>query len=168
MATGSLSATEYFHVELPRGVNVAIPLDQTAEVLSLQARDICLIPGVSPALLGISNQRGHLLWMLDLLQLLGLDHPSGQATNERLTALVVREATPQQPRQFACIVSRLRGIMSVLPDQLQPVPKRLQREVRQYLAGFVQMERLPILLLNIEAIFQAVARSPLSSSALSL
>ncbi len=168
MASRSLSVTEYFHVELPRGVNVAIPLDQTAEVLSLQTRDICLIPGVSPALMGISNQRGRLLWMLDLLQILGLAHASSQSTNERLTALVVREVTPQQPRQFACVVSHLRGLITVLPDQPQPVPSRLQREVRQYLSGFVQVDRLPILLLNIDSIFQAVARSPVSSSALSL
>jgi|GEM_PF-900944 len=168
MASVPLGASEYFHVELLQGVNVAIPLDHTAEVLRLRAQDICLIPGVSPALLGISNQRGRLLWMLDLLHILGLVPPTHGRTNERLTALVVKEVTPEQPRQFACIVHQLRGIISVLPEQVQPVPTRLQREVRQYLSGFMQLERQPILLLNIDAIFQAVARSPVSSSALSL
>ncbi len=168
MSNGSLSAMEYFHVELPQKVNVAIPLAYTAEVLSLHTQDICLIPGVAPALLGISNQRGRLLWMLDLLHILGLVQPSNRRSNERLTALVVREAKPQQARQLACIVQQLRGIISVLPEQVQLVPNRVQRDVRQYLTGFVQLERQPILLLNIDTIFQAVACSPLSSSALSL
>lgn len=65
---------EYFHVELPRRVNVGIPLGQTAEVLSVEPRDISLVPGVSAALLGISNHRGRLLWMLDLLKQIGRAH----------------------------------------------------------------------------------------------
>lgn len=149
---------EYFHVELPRRVNVAIPLGQTAEVLSVGLRDICLVPGVSAALLGISNQRGRLLWMLDLLQLLGVQHAWGRLPHQRWTALVMHDGS--SPRQLACLVSQLRGIIHISPEQQQPVPQRLQREVQQYLQGFVQLDRLPILLLNVEAVFEAVARSP--------
>lgn len=168
MSVSTPAIQEYFHVELPRRVNVAIPLGQTAEVLSVEPRDICLVPGVSAALLGISNQRGRLLWMLDLLQLLGVQHawgrlPTGYATrsaHQRWTALVMRDTDQSSPRQLACLVSQLRGIIHVSPEQQQPVPQRLQREVQQYLHGFVQLDRLPVLLLNVEAVFEAVARSP--------
>ncbi|URR36087.1 chemotaxis protein CheW [Thermosynechococcus sp. HN-54] len=154
---------EYFHVELPRRVNVAIPLEQTAEVFSLEPRDICLMPGVSAALLGISNQRGRLLWMLDLLQLLGVQHDWGRSPHQRWTALVMRDTDRSSPRQLACVVSQLRGIIHVPPEKQQPVPQRLQRQVQQYLQGFVQFDRVPILLLNVEAIFASIARSPSSA-----
>lgn len=157
MSVSAPAIQEYFHVELPRRVNVAIPLGQTAEVLSVEPRNICLVPGVSAALLGISNQRGRLLWMLDLLQLLGVHHDWGRSPHQRWTALVMRHGS--SPRQLACLVSQLRGIIHVSPEQQQPVPQRLQREVQQYLQGFVQLNRLPILLLNVEAIFEAVVRS---------
>lgn len=160
MSVSAPAMQEYFHVELPRQVNVAIPLRQTAEVLSVEPRDICLVPGVSAALLGISNQRGRLLWMLDLLELLGMQHAWGRSPQQRWTALVMQDIDRPSPRQLACLVSQLRGIIHISPEQQQPVPQRLQREVQQYLQGFVQLDRLPILLLNVEAVFEAVARSP--------
>ncbi|BAY51506.1 hypothetical protein NIES2134_109030 [Thermostichus vulcanus NIES-2134] len=150
---------EYFHVELPRRVNVGIPLGQTAEVLSVEPRDISLVPGVSAALLGISNHRGRLLWMLDLLKLLGVEHAWGRSPHQRWTALVMRDTDGSSPRQLACLVSQLRGIIHVSPQQRQPVPQRLQGQVQQYLQGFVQLDGLPILLLNVEAVFEAVAHS---------
>ncbi|RMH64667.1 MAG: hypothetical protein D6676_09025 [Cyanobacteria bacterium J003] len=150
---------EYFHVELPQRVNVAIPLGQTAQVLSVEPRDICLVPGGSAALLGISNHRGQLLWMLDLLKLLGVEHAWERSPHQRWTALVMRDTDGSSPRQLACVVSQLRGIIHVSPQQRQPVPQQLQRQVHQYLQGFVRLDRLPILLLNVEAVFEAVAHS---------
>ncbi|WP_297757685.1 chemotaxis protein CheW [Thermosynechococcus sp.] len=150
---------EYFHVELPQGVNVAIPLGQTAQVLSVEPRDICLVPGVSAALLGISNHRGRLLWMLDLLKLLGVQYAWGRSPHQRWTAVVMQDTDGSSPRQLACLVSQLRGIIHVSPEQQQPVPQRLQGQLQQYLQGFVRLDRLPILLLNVEAVFQAVAHS---------
>lgn len=61
---------DYFIVELNDNQKIAIPLDKVQEVMSINYGDICPIPGVKDGLLGVVNQRGNLLWLLDLSQLL--------------------------------------------------------------------------------------------------
>lgn len=61
---------DYFFVQLRQSLKVALPLDSTREVISLTYGEICPVPGVSPALLGVANQRGKLLWVLELGDLL--------------------------------------------------------------------------------------------------
>jgi twitching motility protein PilI len=58
--------TDYFHVQLRQGMEVVLPLDSAVEVITLNQKEICPIPGVSPALLGVVNHRGKLLWVLQV------------------------------------------------------------------------------------------------------
>lgn len=160
----TLISQEYFQVELPQGVQIAIPLEQTAEVFSLSRHDICLIPGVAPSLLGITNQRGRLIWMLELGDLLGLPMPSGRSPQERLTALVMTHRGQEQQVKLGCLVSSLRGIIPIEPEQIQPIPKQLKKQVRQFFIGMAQAERTPLLILKVETVFSLLQRYTLPNS----
>jgi len=61
---------DYFIVELEQEQKIGIPLNSIQEVISIAQQDICPIPGVKNSLLGVINQRGKLLWLLDLSKLL--------------------------------------------------------------------------------------------------
>jgi len=61
---------DYFWIDVGLDMSVAIPLAKTREVLSFPWSSLCEIPGVRPELLGVSNQQGNLLWVIDLPQLL--------------------------------------------------------------------------------------------------
>ncbi|WP_373478935.1 chemotaxis protein CheW [Geminocystis sp.] len=80
---------DYFIVELSQQQKIAIPLNEVKEVMSINYTDICPIPGVKNSLLGIISQRGSLLWLLDLSQLL---HDFQLLTNKfhSLTILVTK------------------------------------------------------------------------------
>ncbi len=60
---------DYFYGQLRQSKNILFPLESTEEVISLTYGEICPVPGVSFALLGVVNQRGKLLWVLDLSDL---------------------------------------------------------------------------------------------------
>jgi len=80
---------DYFIVELSQQQKIAIPLNEVKEVMSINYIDICPIPGVKNSLLGIISQKGSLLWLLDLSQLL---HDFQLLTNKfhSLTILVTK------------------------------------------------------------------------------
>ena len=56
---------EYFGIQLTRSVRVALPLADLETIARFQRQRICPIPGVAPFWLGVANQRGSLLWVLD-------------------------------------------------------------------------------------------------------
>jgi twitching motility protein PilI len=137
---------DFFQVELEPDWRVAIPLEHTAEVLSLAWSELCPIPGLTPALLGISNQRGRLLWMLDLGLVLNLPGCGGRVGSpEKSTAIVLT----QGGLRVAGVVKALKGIVSFDPQEIQPhTHPCLTGQVLQGTTPF------PLPILSVERIFQ--------------
>ena len=102
---------DYFHVQLGSAEQLAIPLDNATEAISAIRLDVCPIPGVPAYLLGVINQRGRLLWMLDLATLLGIELPKqwgGDRKTDRLSS--VQRSPNDNSRQHAASSSGLRGL----------------------------------------------------------
>ncbi|AFY62686.1 chemotaxis protein CheW [Synechococcus sp. PCC 6312] len=151
---------EFFHIELTKSVHIAVPLTQTAEVLTVEASELCPIPGVAPALLGVVNQRGRLLWMVDLEYLLGLQ-PTHSSKRRRSPALVVNWLPDESEDQEAeyhlgCLTSHLRGIVACQAKDISPVPPRLEQRMHQFFSAWIHPPGYSLLKLNVEAIFTAV------------
>ena len=122
--------TDYFHVQLRQGMEVVLPLDSAVEVITINQKEICPIPGVSPALLGVVNQRGKLLWVLQLSDFLGLAKSPKQRLQDNLILLVVTTELANSSAigrecQLACVVSALKGIVTLNSIKIKPVSARL-------------------------------------------
>lgn len=104
---------DYFCVQLRQSINALFPLESAEEVISLSSKEICPVPGVSSALLGVVNQRGKLLWVLELSDLLQipLNIKTTQAP-DKLTLLVLSD-NKKLERQVGCVVSALKGIITL-------------------------------------------------------
>lgn len=104
---------DYFCSQLRQSVNVLFPLINVEEVISLSYGEICPVPGVSSALLGVVNQRGKLLWVLELSDLLQIapDRKS-RRSQDTLTLLVLSDVNNLE-EQVGCVVSALKGIIPI-------------------------------------------------------
>ncbi len=153
-------------------MKVALPLESTVEVISLKRGEICPIPGVAPALLGVVNQGGRLLWVLDLSDLLKLEPSRGQSvlrsnlsrSQERLSLLTIAGNSATSPRekaehQIGCLVSALKGIVSLNPAQFKPVPATVPSSIREFVSGITEIDSSPVAILNSNAIFAALQAS---------
>ena len=103
--------TDYFWIDLGLDISVAIPLFKTREVLSFPLSSLCVIPGVRSELLGVSNQRGNLLWVIDLPRLLVPTRNDRRQTPQTLgntKAVVLAE----EGFQAAAIAVAFKGILS--------------------------------------------------------
>jgi chemotaxis signal transduction protein len=137
-------AIEYFQVELRQGLQVGLPVGASREVLSLDVRQLCSIPQVHPALMGVTTWRGQLLWHVSLSDLLCLrqdDH------NPRSVPTAIVMAAPDSPTHIGCWVSQLKGTFTVEADEIAPRPEGLPEAIAPYFIGMVRRD-IRILLLN--------------------
>lgn len=161
---------DYFYVELRQAVKLAIPLESTTEVISVFRREICPIPGVAPALLGAINQRGRLLWVLDLSQLFNLRDLSKRSRPQDSLTLMITRANgtfsgegKAQP-QIACVVSALKGIVPLKDSDFKPISTEISELMRSFVSGITEIERASVGILNINAVLATLQRSDSATS----
>ena len=154
---------DYFHIELRQSVQVLLPLESTAEVISLTVGALCPIPGVPPALLGVVNQRGRLLWVVELSDLLGLaPSPRRLQSQDKLTLVVLTASSAhstagQESRQLGCVVSTLKGIVPLEPAKFKPVSARLSPTLGSFLSNMAEIGQSPVAVLNTDAVLTALS-----------
>ncbi len=105
--------TDYFCCQLRQSVNVLFPLESTEEVISLTYEEICPVPGVSNSLIGVVNQRGKLLWVLELSDLLQIEPDNKIRRPPDTLTLLVLSSNHNSEQQLGCVISNLAGIISV-------------------------------------------------------
>jgi len=154
--------TDYFHVQLRQGMEVVLPLDSAVEVITLNQKEICPIPGVSPALLGVVNQRGKLLWVLQLSNFLGLAKSPKQRLQDNLILLVVTTESANSSAigrecQLACVVSALKGIVTLNSIKIKPVSARLAPNLGSFLSGVTEIEQSVVGVLNVNTVLSAIS-----------
>jgi twitching motility protein PilI len=159
---------DYFHVKLRQSIAALLPLSATVEVISVPKRDIYPIPGVNPALLGVINHYGRLLWVLELSDFLGLP-TSFSDSSETFTLVVLKGkshdyAASAIERQFACVVARLEEITSLDPTQFESVVIPELFAAQSFLVETTTLDTTPIAVLDVESVF---ARLQVSDSAYS-
>ena len=155
---------EYFHIRLGPAAQIAVPLEFTTEALSELRRNVCPIPGVPSHLLGVMNQRGRLLWIADLASLLGIDAQKRWGEFETLTVLALKgigqpASDLAQLPQVGCVVSELKGTISIDSSQIKPIPPKTSAQMRPYLSGIATIGGAGISILNPAPLFETLKSS---------
>ncbi len=151
--------TDYFYVQLQESIQVALSVESITEVITLARAEICPIPGVSPALLGVVNQRGRLLWVLELSDLF-LEYPVKRSRpQDRLTLVVISTNIAKTQCQLGCVVSALKGILPLDSAQFQPVPASSSASIRSYVSGITEIEQSSVAIIKIDAVLAALQTS---------
>ena len=156
--------TDYFHVQLGSVVQLAIPITHATVTIAENRRNVCPLPGVSPHLMGVINQRGRLLWVMDLQSLLGIKVSENRriSNTDKMTLLAVSpdaercDAGDLTRPQLGLAISSLKGLISLDRDRLKPLPRNLPPSIRTYLAGITTLNDARIAILNVPAIFQSL------------
>lgn len=156
---------DYFCIQLRQSARLALPIENVAEVFSLAYGDICPIPGVTTALLGVVNQNGQLIWILELAdllsELLGLaPSPIDYRKWDSLTVvLLINSPTSQTgvtPQRLACVVSALKGVVQIDKTHIASIPENFSPAFSSFLGGVAKIEEQPVAILNVSAVFAAL------------
>ena len=153
--------SEYFHIQLQPNTELLIPLEHTGGAIALPVEQICPIPGIPPAVLGVVNQRGKLLWVIQLSSLLGLGQSDTSLRAQYNLTLLVLSATSrttgeQESRMVGCVVSTLKEIIFLDSKQFKPVAAK-SPIFGSFLSGMAQIDRSLVSVLNVNAVFTALS-----------
>jgi positive phototaxis protein PixI len=67
------SLQQFLRLQLPGNIQAMVQTQQLTEILSLNISQVVPISDTNPAMMGVSNWRGEVLWLLDLGCWLGLE-----------------------------------------------------------------------------------------------
>ncbi|MDX2271405.1 MAG: chemotaxis protein CheW [Cyanobacteriota bacterium] len=134
------SEQEYFGVRVAGLVRLALPLTDVQSVLRIGSQEICPIPGIPAHVLGVINQRGALVWVLDLSQFLELAQrptPSGSSFLAVVLQMRGQAASEEHHHLYrvACLVSELEGIHRLDEQRFDPLPQELRPAWREIFRG---------------------------------
>lgn len=132
--TTTTVTTDYFQVqlyssstatELLAQTKLLVPLGDMAEIITVQRREICPLPGVPRGVAGVLNLRGQLIWVTDLRMV----QPRQQGTQqqslnpqEKVTIVLIQS----DQGQIGCLVATLQGITTGVPSELLTVTPKLK------------------------------------------
>lgn len=154
---------DYFFVQLRQSIKVVLPLNSVKEVISLSYGEVCPIPGVAPALLGVVNQRGKLLWVLDLGDLLKIP-PSVENLRSQadLTLLVLKNRLNEQ--QVGCVVAALKGVVALDSTELQALDtQNFTPTLKSFSSAIAIVEQEAVAALDINAILNNIQTETFSN-----
>lgn len=168
----------YAGLQLSPKVQVVVPMAQVVEEIARSRRQICPIPGVSEAILGVVNTGGKLLWVIDLAdfltEVLGLTRRS-HSRGDELTLVVIRqdptpEPDPQEEEStvtpLACVVCDRLVTLTLNSTHFTPIPEPWKSLLRPLFSGLIWISppsdaaprRFPVGLLQVSALFDALSR----------
>ncbi|NUN63991.1 hypothetical protein HCU40_04300 [Pseudanabaena biceps] len=143
---------EYCRLKLSSLLRIVIPVSYVDEVVQLTPQDISPIAGVDPCLLGLTNQRGSLLWVLHLEKFFGLQ-PSPLA--KPIVAVTIHsQGQNGEIRRVACVVMALEDIVTFDSQKLLPLPAKLPSRAKNLLSGVVKLDKNAYGILNVNGVFQ--------------
>ncbi len=168
----------YAGLQLSPKVQVMVPIEQVIEEITLSRRQICPIPGVPEAILGVVNTGGKLLWVIDLAdfltEVLGLTRRSPSRVDELTLVVIRKDPTPEPDPQeeestitpLACLVCDRLATLTLNSTQVTPIPDPWRPLLRPLFSGLIWIappsdaaaRRVPVGLLQVSALFDALSR----------
>lgn len=148
---------EYFHVAVnirnrwgEGQVHLGIPLAQVEAVERLSLHLICPLPQLPAAVRGVRQQRGSLVWVVDLGLLLGLPVAVSQGQPQQ-PALILRSGSTR----LTCLVHQLYGIVPQGSRKLRPLPE-LHPQQRRMIQGMLPDRQVPLAIVDGEGLWAAL------------
>ena len=143
---------EYCRLKISPLLRIVIPVSYVDEIIQLRSHDISPIPGIQPALLGLTNQRGKLLWVLNMERFLGLKpSPLGKP----IVAIAIRAQVGDVGiRRLACVVMAVEEIITLDSQKFSPIPKNLPPRAKALLSSLARVDDNTYGVLNVNELFR--------------
>jgi len=152
---------EYFGVRLSSNLVVAVPLTNVETVTRFKPKKVCPLPGVAPFWLGIINQQGSLLWVLDTDMFFELVVLKEEPQEDTLTAIVLSRKFQGSVVRVAWIVKKLEGVLSLPESYLEsshakPLPSALKPKFEKVFPFTIEQRDRNLIVLDAAAFFETL------------
>lgn len=160
LAVPSVNAAEdtYLKFRLDAHTAAAIAVRSVQEASVLSTRQLTPMPNMPAAVLGLTNRRNHVVWVVDLAQLLGISIL--EATVQHYNLLLIQVGLVQ----LGLAVHRIEGMTRLVSETIQAPIGQMSTLLLPYLKGCAlqqqEQKQEILLILDAEAIVQAPILRP--------
>jgi positive phototaxis protein PixI len=143
----------YLKFQLGRQTPAVFSMRHVQEALILPTRRLTPMPNMPAPILGLTNRRSRISWVVDLPQLLGL--PALDSNTQQHTLILVQVGIIS----ISFAVQQVEGITRLQPEDIQPPQGQVNSRLLPYLRGCIlqkqEQKQEVLLVLDPEAIAQS-------------
>jgi positive phototaxis protein PixI len=151
--TSKSSGEPYLKFQLGHQTPAVFSMRHVQEALVLQTRRLTPMPNMPAPVLGLTNRRSRISWVIDLPQLLGL--PALDSNTQQHTLILVQIGIIS----ISFAVQQVEGITRLQPEEIQAPQGQVTSSLVPYLRGCVlqqqEQKQEVVLVLDPEAIAQS-------------
>ena len=144
----------FLKFQLASQVPAMFPARVVQEAAFVPTPRITAMPNMPACMLGLINRRNRVLWVVNLMRLLGLPLPERSSQQYSIVTIQINNSP------LALKVEAIDGIVHIPHETIQPPPSHANPAVLPYLQGSAIYQDESILILDAEAILQSSALQP--------
>jgi positive phototaxis protein PixI len=129
---------QFLRFQIQPSVMALMEIDLVTELVNIPSDRIVPMPHLPPAVMGIYNWRGEILWIVNLTTLIGVNRPTGRIRSLQPTIILSCGATSEDRLQttVGVVVDELDEIEWFDLDSIEsPVPDHLYPEFSNWATG---------------------------------
>ncbi len=138
----------YLKFQLAPRVPAVFAARVVEEATALPIHQVTAIPNMPPCMLGLINRRNRVIWIANLVKLLGM--PVSDQLRQQYSVVIVKSGS-----SLGLIVDSIEGIVHLRGDEVQPPPPQINPILVPYLRGCAVQDNQILLVLDAEAILQS-------------
>lgn len=138
----------YLKFQLAPRVPAVFVAKAVEEATVLPTAQVTSIPNMPPCMLGIVNRRNRVIWIANLVRLLGLAVPD--RPRQQYSTVIIKASS-----SLGLMVEEIDGIIHLPTETLQPVPAQVNPSLVPYLRGCAVLDEQILLVLDAEAVLQS-------------
>ena len=139
----------YLQLQLEAEIASVLLLENIQEVLVMPIEQITFMPSMPDCFLGLMNRRSHVLWVIDLPQMLCLE-PLKRDVQQYHIAIARVDNRP-----LGLAVQQVRGVIRLTAEEIESPLNNSPLSLTPYLQGCVQQQEENILVLDTKAILNS-------------
>lgn len=138
----------YLKFQLAPRVPAVIAARTVEEATVLPVSQVTAIPNMPPCMLGLINRRNRVIWLANLVRLLGMSVPD--RPRQQYSMVIVKSVA-----SLGLMVDEIDGIIHLSEDVLKPHPPQVNPILVPYLRGCAVQDDQILLVLDAEAVLQS-------------
>lgn len=138
----------YLKFQLAPRVPAVFAAKAVEEATVIPTGQVTAIPNMPGCMLGLVNRRNRVIWIANLVRLLGMAVP--ERPQQQYSVVIVKSGS-----SLGLMVDDIDGIIHLPPEALQPPPPQINPLLVPYLKGCAVQGDQIVLVLDAEAILQS-------------
>ncbi|MEM6868734.1 MAG: chemotaxis protein CheW [Cyanobacteria bacterium P01_C01_bin.121] len=138
----------YLKFQLAPRVPAVFAAKTVEEATILPISQVTAIPNMPPCMMGLVNRRNRVIWLANLVKLLGMPIP--ERPTQQYNTVIVKAGS-----SLGLIVDEIDGIIHLPGESLQPPPPQVNPILVPYLKGCAVQDDQIVLVLDAEAVLQS-------------